>query len=408
MHILFFVDFHDSTIGGVQTSIRSQKRALEQAGHLVTVVSPSPLDSNLPDSSTSILLPNVPFVYPNGFPLVTPSKKNFNYLEEQSKKLLPIDIVHIQSNIGVGILGYKFAKKYNLPSVQTMHGRDDVLVEKIYRFPVVTSWLANYVHARHVPHRTRVIGNNVPRAARYTWEVMINQAEVADWVTVPSTHFKQKFIARGLTNDISVISNGLSDEVVTRASQFTRTHSVAGTRIMWCGRFSPEKRPLEMLEAIARCDDTVHLDMYGSGAYTAQVKQYIKELGIQKKVSVFTDANQKTVLEEMATHDVLVYNSYGFDNQPMVLLEALLSQLPVILCDPDLEECVPIGSSLLTRDPSSAAIADAIQQFMAAPAEANRMRAIMQRHASDVYQKTHTKKMLALYGKLLSRRSQSV
>jgi len=404
MHILFFSDFHDSTLGGIQTSIRSQKHALEQAGHLVTVVSPSPLETDYPPSLTTILLPNIRFVLSAGYPFLLPTKSNFSYLEAQVKKIPPVDIVHIQSNLGVGILGYKYAKTYNLPSVQTMHSRDDVLAENNYRFPIATSWLARRVHAHFLPHGTPVTGSTARSAARYAWEIMINQSEAADWVTVPSKHFKQKLIERGLKKDISVISNGLSDEVVAEAKKFTKLPPNETVRIMWCGRVSPEKRPLEMIDAMLHVDEKVRLDMYGSGAYENKVRQRIKKLGLEKRVSFFTKLTQSEILREMAAHDVLVYNSYGFDNQPMILLEATLSQLPVILCDPDLVDCIPSGSALLTRDPSSIAIAEKVARFVAAPDEANRMRDVMRRHMSDMYQSTHTKEMLELYETVIARR----
>ena len=38
MHIAIFVDFHDSAIGGVTTSVRGQRKGLEDLGHKVTIV----------------------------------------------------------------------------------------------------------------------------------------------------------------------------------------------------------------------------------------------------------------------------------------------------------------------------------------------------------------------------------
>lgn len=399
MHIVFFVDFHDSTAGGVQTSVRSQKQGLEQAGHQVTVVCPSPMTQQ-PIDGSDVLLPLLPLFRPNGYPMVLPNKNNLKYIEAKLQKLPPIDIIHIQTNIGVGILGIQFAQKHKIPFVQTMHGRDDVLAESTYLFPAIQSWFGNFFHARSIPHKVAIKKENLSRTATSAWETMVNHAEAADWVTVPSHHFKQKFIDRGLKNNISVISNGLSDDVLKHVKPFREGQDIF--RIMWCGRLSEEKRPLEMIDAIALCREGVHLDMYGSGPFENAMRRRIRQYGLEDRISIYTDASQSDVLEQMAAHDILVYNSYGFDNQPMVLLEATASQLPVILCDPDLVECVPPETAVLTADPSPEAIVRTLTKLMASPQTITKMRTLMSRHYDDVRQKTHTLSMIALYKKVIA------
>lgn len=401
MHIVFFVDFHDSTVGGVQTSVRAQKQALEKLGHVVTTVTPSPL-VGVKSDDTNISLPNLPVMRSGGFPMVFPSRRNLRRLEVALKKRPPIDVVHAQTNIGVGILGHQFAAIHQLPLVQTMHGRDDVFAETTFTFPLLQTWLADRLHSHFIKHSAKINASGLSWPARLAWSVMINHAESADWVTVPSAHFKQKFLERGLKNNISVISNGLSDELIAAIPKPSRrSKKDRRLKIMWCGRLSAEKRPLELLRAIKNCQQPVSLTMAGNGPLLAVTKRTIADIGLKSIVSLKSGLDQAAVLRQMAAHDVLVYGSFGFDNQPMVLLEAFAAELPVILCDPDLVECLPRESFLLTASPDPSKISLAIDELAQNPAQLQAMRQRMHRHKKAVFQTTHSKKMLTLYQRFI-------
>ncbi len=60
---------------------------------------------------------------------------------------------------------------------------------------------------------------------------------------------------------------------------------------------------------------------------------------------------------------VLVSSSSDFDNQPMVMLEAVATGLPVVHCDPDLAEVVPEGGGFTTPTPDAAGIAAVVQRL---------------------------------------------
>ena len=46
-------------------------------------------------------------------------------------------------------------------------------------------------------------------------------------------------------------------------------------RIMWCGRVSQEKRPIDFLRAIRQLPENVVVNMYGSGPAMKSVRRYI-------------------------------------------------------------------------------------------------------------------------------------
>lgn len=403
MHILFFVDFHDSTMGGVQTSVRAQRQALEKLDHHVTVVCPAPTKNyNLAESTSVIEVPIVPLLRVNGFPVVRPSKKNLRFIKKRIAQLPKVDLIHVQTNIGVGILGVQIAREYKIPVVQTMHGRDDVIAETTYPIPVVTSCLASWLHARYVPHTHPIQAQGLSSAAAAAWEVMIAHADAADWVTVPSQHFKDKFLQRGLQKQISVISNGLSNETLARFSAAPAVRAKDDSfKIIWCGRLSPEKRPFAVIEAFQKLEIAATLELYGKGSLLDSLQQYLRSHDLENQVTI-REGSQIDVMRAMRQSDVLVYCSSGFDNQPMVLIEATASQLPVILCDPDLIECVPTGGAVLTADTSPEAIADELRKLARNHASLRSMRQALKRNYDSVKQTVHTGEMVQLYKKLIN------
>lgn len=401
MHIVIFVDYHDSAIGGVPTSVRGQRRGLELLGHKVTIVSPPPTRGK-DISSGSVIVPAVPFIRPNGFPMVLPSRHNMLRIEAALNKRGPIDIIHVQTNLGIGMLGVRIAKKRSIPLVQTMHGRDDVFVEDTFPFPYIVTSVLRLLHQRSIPHESTVYKMGASKAGYNAWRIMVNQAQAADVVVMPSHHFAIKFKEHGVTRPIEVISNGISDGVVDKLpKKMRRLKGTANSlNVMWCGRISVEKRPLESVEAVSRLK-RAKLDIYGIGSLEESVKTYFKEHGLSKRFHLKGQVGQEEVIAAMQKHDILLYPSYGFDNQPMVLIEAVAAGIPVVYCDPDLTECMPKGGGLLTDDKSVDAIEGALTQLQDNPAQLQKMYKVMFDNRSKIAQSYHSKKMVALYTRLI-------
>lgn len=395
MHIVIFFDYNDKTVGGVQTSVRGQRAGLEQAGHTVTIVCPPALGEQSSDPAT-IIVPATPFA-PNGFPMVIASRRHERQIEKKLQARPPIDIIHAQTNVGVGIMGVRIAKRLKVPLFQTMHGRDDVFAEDTYPLPVLSTTILSGMHRLFIPHDTTVPRLSSSRAAYNAWIIMANHAQAADHVVMPSQHFYDKFRARGVTKPISVVSNGLEDAMLKKLRKSTRKRTNSDPlRAVWCGRISAEKRPLVCLEAIKQLSN-VTLDIYGDGSQLEAVKDYIAQHDLADRVKLMGVASQTEIIEAMTDHDVLLYSSYGFDNQPMVLLEAVAAGLPVIYCDPDLTECMPAGGALLTNDALAAGFTAAIEQLLAHPDKLQALKSVMESSAHTVTQSQAAQKMLTLY-----------
>lgn len=402
MHIAIFVDFHDSTVGGVQTSVRAQRKGLERLGHTVTVVCPAPVEGTT--SERDIYVPILPLVRPNGFTLVAPSKRNKRFIESALDSKPPVDIIHIQTNAGIGMMGVDIARRRKIPLVQTMHGRDDVFANT-YPFPLLATRLIRWLHERHItPAPVPKLQDTA--SAHNAWVVMVSQAEAADCVVMPSHHFKTKFREHGVTKPIEVISNGIDDDVVATLPHMLRDKAsiTSPLKVIWCGRLSPEKRPLESIDAISKMPG-VTLDLYGNGPMTDEVQDYINKRGLTDRVHLKGRVQQDEIMRAMQSRDMLLYASYGFDNQPMVILEAVAAGIPIVYCDPDLTECMPEGGGVLTEGTSPDSMAKTLADLQDHTDTLYAMHKVMYEHREKIVQSYHSKKMVDLYQKLINVRA---
>ncbi len=137
MHVALFTDLHPATFGGAQISVDTQRRALEQLGHQVTVFAAPFAKTPDPDPCVVELRP-VPVIARlaqilskyDDYVLVWPSRTNRALIDEAFAARGPIDIVHTQGDLGVAIAGMEAARRHGIPVVQTKHTRYDAYFEQ--------------------------------------------------------------------------------------------------------------------------------------------------------------------------------------------------------------------------------------------------------------------------------------
>nr|WP_243861800.1 glycosyltransferase family 4 protein [Frigoribacterium endophyticum] len=163
---------------------------------------------------------------------------------------------------------------------------------------------------------------------------------------------------------MTVLTNGLEESVAAAAG--TATPRVLGAdeplRLVWVGRLSPEKRPGVLVEAARSFGDRVSVDVYGDGGARRSLERRAGRVTFHGAVP------HGEVLTAMRSAHALVSSSWDFDNQPMVVLEAAATGLPVVHCDPDLAEVVPDGGGFLTPTPDAAGLVAAVERLRREPA----------------------------------------
>ncbi|MFB8277066.1 cytochrome P450 [Nocardia colli] len=399
MHVALFTDFHPATLGGIQTSVHAQRRGLERLGHRVTVFT-APTPESTESEQDIVVLSALGGVVVNGFAMVLPTPANNRSIDAVFAERGPIDVVHTQTTYGVAIAGLRAARRHGIPVVHTVHSRDDVFIANTSPVPYLSALTMRALHGRFVSHRGEMPRNNESRAARHAWRTMVAQAQAADRVIVPTEHFAERILAHGLDRPLRVISNGIDDELLDEAQKFEGGPGSGPLRILWCARLSGEKRLLEAIEAVRRVENCT-FDIYGSGDLHERAQAAIETGGLSDRVRLHGGVSQADCLAAMATHDVLLFPSSGFDTQGMALLEAVAMRLPVVYCDPDLAETVPGGGGVCTRDPSVAALSDSLRELADHPEQLTPMRKVLTEHADTARQSRLTETILSIYTELV-------
>lgn len=411
MHVALFTDLHPDGLGGTQVSVATQRRALEQSGHRVTVFT-APMPGSVDRDPCVVELRPVPVLDPlmrklgrhEDFVLVWPSKANRAIIDEAFGSRGPIDIVHTQGDLGVAIAGVEAARRHGIPVVQTKHTRYDTYFEQATPAPLFLAVLVSQVQKRYLTTEVQLTPEKESAASRLAWRFMVANAQAVDHEITPTKHFAQSLARRGVTQPISAISNGVDDHVVDRA----RVAVVAGSsddeplRLVWCGRLSSEKRALEAIEAVAQVDNCT-LDIYGQGHLEGSMRKLIHSAGLSQRIRLHGRVDREACLVAMGSSDAVLFTSYDFDTQGLVLLEAVAMSSPVIYCDPRLSETVPEGGGLLAAHPSASGLAAAIRVLVSDRDILREMSGVVTEHRDSGRQSLQTEKIIAIYNGLLDR-----
>lgn len=396
MKIAIFSDLYTpgGATGGIVSSIRAQKTELENLGHVVTVFCPGLTT----DEQNVFLVPTFMRPKVNGAMMARGPKTVAAYIREHFPDFSKFDIVHVNYEASCSIAGIFLAHEFNLPLAQTMHGREDmaiaVNVPKGAR--AITSTGLEQIHRHYLPHEIKVKTDDyqAPNYARARmWQLMINHAECADTIIVPSGHFGQKLEHYGVNKPVVVVPNGLPTEF-TKPDFATRKYQDGDVlKMLWNSRVSSEKRFMPFLHALHKLKRPYMLYVYGDGNDLKKAQNYAKKYAL--KVKFFGAKPREVIIERMRSCHLSICASYNFDTQGMVLIEAEATGLPVLLCDPELARDLPRDGYLLTDGPSVDAIARTLNDFQ--PADIERMSKIMLEHRDETAQSTQIGKLLGAY-----------
>lgn len=405
MRIAVFTDLYLDIFGGIPSSIRAQKHELERLGHSVTVFCPG----TQTDEENVVLLPTPKWLKVGGAPMAVAPKE----IEKWFLKKYPdfgdkFDVVHIHYEAEVSVAGLRLARKFNLPVVQTMHGREDVAVavNVPHPFKTVVGTAIHSAHGLYMGKGSEVEMDNylAPTVAQARmWSLMVKQANAADIVITPTRHFAKKLEYYGVEKKIVTISNGVPDRVIAENWPVRKFSGGEPLRLIWASRVSHEKRIIPFLMALSLLpEESWVFDVYGDGNDLRRVRRIVKGTKMKKWVRIHGAVSHKELLEAMRKADLSIMASYGFDTQGMVLLEAEATGLPVFYCDPDMREVVPRSGSVIAKGAEPEKMAMALMEVLENPGRIEEMSRVMLERRGEVSQSAQIKKLLKVYDQLSS------
>ncbi len=364
MHIVMFADQHIESLGGAQVSTRLQRRFLERAGHVVTVVAPRRHGQRAgvnADDPAYLDLPSLALTPDREYAVTWPGPRADRAIERGLRERPPVDIVHVQADFWGAFLGYRFAHAHGIPVVHTMHNRVETGIRATAPFPSVV------MRALHGWRRRAVPETGVGRGG---WEYLRELASGATAVTAPSAHFARRLEEHGVFDHVEAMWNGADDDLLDRVVAEAPASRPAGeARFVWVGRMSAEKRLLPLLEAVARVGSPIRLDVIGGGTQAARARRVVRHHGLEDRVRFLGGLPYERTLAEIAAADALVQTSIGFETQGMTPFEAAALGTPRVMSDPDIAGEVGAGvwhvGDVGRADPSIDALAAALDRAAA-------------------------------------------
>ena len=403
MKIAFFSDCYLDLTGGITSSINAQKTALENNGHTVYVFSTAypKTDQELKKLAQKniFVVPSCKLFFRGLTPVSRRPKIIEKWLLKEHPEIKDFDVFYTHYESGCSIAGLRLGKKLKIPTVQVMHGREDVGEANIIPrgFRTIVARLLNWAHSWYLPHQKTVQRDNSfadsIKSAKM-WTMMVNHANFADLVLTPSEHFRKKLLHYGVTKDIKVLPNGFPDENFPKNPSIKSLKPGEELRIIWHSRVSAEKRMMPFLRALKNVTGKYRLDVYGGGGDYFRAKRFAKRhhMNVKFHGNVKYDVIQKAINNSHL--DALV--SYNFDTFGNTLIEAEAHGVPVFFCDPDMQEVVPKGSFVMSKNETSVAMTDALKCLLNHPERIEQMSKVMLAHREEILI-SHRIKMLEKY-----------
>lgn len=395
MRIAIFTDIYAPwSVGGIATSVKAQKDALEKLGHKVTVFCPGfeAREKNV------VTVPSMKHFKVNGAIVGKMPLEIEKFVEERHPDFNKFDVVHVNHELPCSVAGIRLAQKFDVPLVQTMHGREDMAIDFNIPHPWkrVSATYLNHLHEKYLPHSEKVKKDKyqAPTHARAKiWEIMVNHANQADVVITPTQHFGNKLEHYGVSRPVRVVSNAVPDELMEAEFQERELEDGAVLKMVWNSRVSKEKRIMPFLRAIAELKRPYILYVYGDGNELKEARKFAERRGL--KVKFYGRRKREQILKRMAEAHLGVMASYNFDTQGMTLLEAEATGLPVFFCDPDMMEVVPEGGYILAGGPEAEAMAMALEGIPAG--KIGKMSKKMLKNREEVSQGVQVKNLEKVY-----------
>ena len=428
LRIAIFTDVFLGIPGGIPSSIRAQKTALEALGHQVTIFCPgtqqdfeNPLSKFGANHDPNIILvPTAKFLI-NGAPFSKWTKQVVRFIEQKYPNLAEtFDLFHIHYEATTSMAGLILAKKYHIKTVQTMHGREDmaIAINVPHPFKTLVATGINIIHrvtlksilknSSKPDYQNPEIKNLAPTIARREmWRMMTRQANLADQVITPSAHFAKKLQLFGVTRPISIISNGIADQEIANFTPKIHTYrNHEPLRILWFSRLSKEKRILPFLESLQIAQELEPnfrfiFTIIGDGNQMSKVQKFCKKHFDEASIKILGTIPHQEILQKYTKDQHLsIINSYQFDTQGLTILEAAACNLPVIYDDHDMSEIVPYHGGLFAKSPAPRPMAELLLKIHHQPELIQKLSQNLAASKKTYLQSHQIEKLLKLYRQL--------
>lgn len=355
MRIAIFTDTYVPDRNGASSSINQFTRLVADDGNEVIIFCPKagryhdvPYKNISVKRYQSITAPTY-----KDFKLALP----FVWTAVRDLKEFAPDVVHIQTPLGIGLMGIWATKILKMKHIQTYHTyipdflvyikpksligvsritnlvssaklsrkieKDDIL-DEIGESIGLKSLLEQISKEREAEEKKNQTSKLDERFGRQYTRLVYNRA---DLVLTPSLAMKKLLKKQGVEPRIEVMSNGIDYDYFKKKKNYS-----VQNRIVNIGRLGFEKRVDITIQAFAvalKSNPKLRLDIYGDGPAKKSLHALAKSLGVYKSIKFWGAYDIAKVSQKLCEYDCLATAS-PIETEGIVLLEAMASGLPIL------------------------------------------------------------------------------
>lgn len=339
MRIGLFTDSYLPQISGVATSIETLSNQLTKMGHQVYIFTTTDPNADPDDDKDNV-------IRLSSIPLISLAERRIVLkgvvAAYQVAQTYHLDVIHTQTEFGVGMLGKLVARQLKIPVIHTLHTKYEDYVHYIAKGKIIRPGMVKYII------KSYLLG--------------------VDGIIVPSQIVLDIVNRYGVNLEKRVIPTGIELDKFIRpeitASDCANLRQTLGitpddTMLLSLSRLAEEKNIQAVIKSLADIQDQVKVKLVvvGSGPYQEKLVKIVKKLALEDKV-IFTGAvdHAQTAYYYKAA-DFFISASTS-ETQGLTYIEALASGTPVLATDnPYLNTLVtdPIFGRLFANDNQIAA-----------------------------------------------------
>jgi len=318
LRIGIFTDTYTPHINGVVTSVLMLKKALEKKGHIVYIVTVNDkgLKYQYEDNGKTIRIPGVPTgIYDYRLTTIYPLK-----VLKKIKKW-NLDVIHSQTEFGIGTFARIISKQFNIPLVHTYH-----------------TMYEDYVH--YITHG--YFNKSSKKIVEYLTLFYCDKTISELIVPTKKTYelFKEKY---RVDRNVYIVPTGIDVEkfyVENNKVDITLKRKELGILkddfvILFVGRIGVEKNVdllLSSMKSLVKTCPKLKLLIVGDGPDIEKYKRYVKRYDLENYIIFTGKVPWKEISNYYIISDVFATASIT-ETQGLTVIEALAASLPVVCID---------------------------------------------------------------------------
>ena len=396
-------DYSLDYLGGAQSAFLDEARLLRERGNRVVIVAPAPRHrdrgalaewqaegGDVIPVGARVTLPGVQL------PVIRNTRRLRARLAEEFARR-GIDVVHVHSEFGLSAAAVSVGRTRRARTVQTVHTffwQTDVPRFFAAAAAAVTEGFGRWV--RGFPSsRVELAETPLDSALR---NLTLSLASRVDVVVSPSAHQGERLREAGL-RVVRVVPNAVAPGPVGEV--FTQAGSPL--RLLWVGRLVSEKRLIEWIDAVVQASalvapGTFEVEIVGEGPLRAVAERRAQGASVR----FLGRLPRERVRERMRAAHLVALTSFGFDNQPVTIVEALEARRGVFYVDPALTEGTE-GAGIRASGPDVQAMSDLLVALGQDPRRVVEASARCEEAAREFDPDLHVARLTDAYGAPLSR-----